>query len=560
MMRRLLTLLAAEWRPQAAGVALSAAVTLANVALLGLSGWFIAAMALCGHGGPRIEYFAPAAAIRGFAILRTVGRYGERVTTHDTTLRLLARLRVWLYERLEPLAPAGLARYQSGDLLARLRADIDSLEGVYLRVVLPVGSALLVIPALALFLLRFSAATAFIDLAGLALAGLGVPWLLVQVARRPDHQLSRQRGAYAAILIDLTQGYAEWLVDGALARLSARAEAQAMAAQAQERHLAWWGALGGAANTLILGVMIVGMLLAVSGPVDRGTLDGPELVMIVLLVLGSIETVASLPAAFKAYAETQSAAGRIFEIADAKPLVAEPALPAAAPQRYDIDVRSLVMRYAPDQPPVLAGLTFSVPQGACLGITGPSGIGKTSILNVLQRFWPFESGTVEIGGVPLARLNGDSARALYAVVSQSPYLFNTSIRENLLLACPRADEPRLWQALENAALAAEVRTMPSGLDTRVGEHGTALSGGQGRRLAIARAFLKDAPILLLDEPTEGLDAPTERTVLAALSRLRQGRTALLISHRPAALSLADDILALPEGFARQAHFNREQSG
>ncbi|HQT47386.1 MAG TPA: thiol reductant ABC exporter subunit CydC [Acidocella sp.] len=545
MIQRLFALWRTEWRAQALGVGLSAMVTLANIALLGLSGWFIAAMALSGSGGPRIEYFVPAAAIRGLAIVRTVGRYGERVTTHDTTLRLLARLRVWLYERLEPLAPAGLARYRGGDLLTRLRADVDSLEGVYLRVVLPVVSALVVLPVLAVFLARFSPAAAVIDLTGLMLAGFGAPWLLTKLTRPLERQLSDQRGAYTATLIDITQGYAEWLVDGALVRLSDQAETQARLTQTQERQRAWLSALAGAAGTLSLGVMVVAVLFAVSGQVERGTLDGPELSMMILLILGSFETVAPLPGAFKAYAETKIAAARILELADAPPRVTAPVSPAALPRRYDIAVRGLVMRYAPDQPPILDGLTFSVPQGTCLGILGPSGAGKTSLLNVLQRFWPFEAGSVEIGDVALTALNSDSVCGLYAVVSQTPYLFNTTIRENLLLACPQADEAALWHALEDASLAEEVRAMPDGLLTRVGEHGSALSGGQGRRLAVARAFLRDAPILLLDEPTEGLDTATEKTIIAALSRLRQGRTTLLITHRPETLKLADACITVP---------------
>ncbi len=544
MLTRLLVLLLPEWRRALAGVALSAGVTLSNVALLALSGWFIAAMALSGHGGPRIEYFAPAAAIRGLAILRTLGRYGERVQTHDTTLRLLARLRVWLYQRLEPLAPAGLQRYRGGDLLNRLRADVDSLEGCYLRVVLPVGVAVAVIPLLALVAGRIAPAAGGILCLGLILAGFGVPACLIWLNRHFGNALPERRGAYAADLTDLTRGYAEWLVDGALERLAARAEANALAAQVLERRLAWWNAAGNAAAMLVLGTMLVAVLFALAAPVAQRALAGPGLALATLLVLGSFEAVAGLPASFKARTEVSAAAARIFELADAEPPVPEPARPAALPCDTSLVARGLTLGYAPGQPPAVAGLSFTVPHGTCLAITGPSGAGKTSILNALEGFWPLRAGEVAVGGVPLAALSSASRRRLFTVVAQSPYLFNTTIRENLLLANPAADEAALWRALEEAALADEVRAMPAGLEQLVGEQGAALSGGQRRRLALAGAFLQSGPILLLDEPTEGLDHATEQRVLAALERLRRGRTCILITHRPAALRLADDVLEL----------------
>jgi ATP-binding cassette subfamily C protein CydC len=545
MLTRLLALLLPQWRRALAGMALGALVIAANVALLALSGWFIAAMALSGHGGPRLEYFTPAAAIRGLAILRTMGRYGERVQTHDTTLRLLARLRVWLYERLVPLAPAGLARYRDGDLLNRLRADVDSLESVYLRLVLPMGVAALTIPLLALATAWFSGRAGMVVLAGLMLAGFGVPMALARLTRRVDRTLPQQRGAYAADLTDLTRGYPEWLVDGALPRLTARAEANAMAAQMLEHRLAWRNALGNGAGALILGGMLVAVLFALAAPVAQGRLDGPGLAMAALLVLGSFEAVAALPASLKARAELRGAAARIFDLTDAPPPVAEPTHPAPPPSRFDIEAQALTLGYEPDQPPIITGLTFSVPQGTCLAITGPSGAGKTSVLSALEGFWPLRGGRLTIGGTGLAALPSATLRELITVVPQAPYLFNTTIRENLLLAAPGADGSALWRALDEAALGDEVRAMPAGLETRVGEQGAALSGGQRRRLALARAFLRPRPILLLDEPTEGLDSATEQAVLAALARLCQGRTCLLTTHRQAPLRLANAVLELP---------------
>jgi ATP-binding cassette, subfamily C, bacterial CydC len=284
--------------------------------------------------------------------------------------------------------------------------------------------------------------------------------------------------------------------------------------------------------------------------VGKRVLTGPEFAMIGLFVLASFDAVSALPAAYNALGQSLAAARRIFEVIDTSPAVTEPRVEAAAPARFDLRVAGLKMRYAATQAWALDDVSFAIPQGSCLGVVGPTGAGKTSLLNVLLRFWDFQEGTVQIGGVSLRELSGERLRGLCAVVAQQTHLFNTSIRENLLLARPDATEEALCAALRDADILAEVMAMPGGLDTVVGEAGTGLSGGQARRIAMARAFLKDAPLLILDEPTEGLDAVSERAVLDTIGRLTRGRTTLLITHRPQALRLADAVLVLENGTAR----------
>ncbi len=543
-MLRLLKLLRGEWRWGLAGIGLSAVVSLANTALLGLSGWFIAAMALAGHGGPMIEYFTPAAAIRGLAIIRTVGRYLERLVTHDATFRLLTRLRVWFYTKLEPLAPARLQHYRSGDLLSRLRADIDSLETFYLRVLVPGAAALLAVPLLGAFLAWVSPQAAWVDLAGLALAGVAVPLLTQHLGQRPGAKAVALRGRLSAEITDLTRGFAELTVDRALTRQMTRCEETGDALLGTQRHLAGISATGTALGGLAAQLSLWLVLVLALPLTTNGQIGGPDLAMLGLLVLASFDMVGPLPAAFRALGETQAAARRIFEIVDAEPAVSDPPHPASAPRHFGIQVRDLTLRYGEDRPNVLAGLSFDVPEGACLGIVGPSGAGKTSLLNVLLRFQDFQGGAVEIGGVPIRTMAGETVRGLCAVVAQRAHLFNTSIRENLLIARPDAAEDELRAALRQAALLDEVLAMPEGLETIAGEGGRNLSGGQARRIAIARAILKNAPLLLLDEPTEGLDAHAEQQVIAALAALRRGRTTLLVTHRPQVLRLADNLLSL----------------
>ena len=544
---RLLRLYRPYARWMIGGTVLSTAVVIANVGLLALAGWFVAAMAIAGLGGPSVEYFAPAAGIRALAILRTGGRYGERLVTHEATFRLIARLRVWFYERLEPLAPARLQHYRGGDLLSRIRADIDSLDNFYLRVIAPSVAALVSVIAMVAFLFLFSRPVALADGTGLLLAGVALPLLAQRLGRAPGSRAVALRSDLRAAMSDTARGLGELLVCRANARQRATVSRLGTELVAAGRRQAMLGATGSALSGLGAHLTMWLALVLVIPLVARHALPGPDLAMIALFVLAGFEAVAALPLAFGTLGETLAAARRIFEIVDAPPSVAEPHLAAAAPARCDLKVEGLRMRYADDAPWALDGLDLVVPEGSSLGIVGPSGSGKTSLLNVLLRFWDYQEGHVAIGGVSLRVLSGESVRGLCAVVAQQTHLFNTTVRANLLLARPGASEIELEAALRNAAVLDEILAMPEGLDTSVGETGMRLSGGQARRLAMARAFLKDAPILILDEPTEGLDPASENLVLQAMANLTRGRTTLLITHRLQSLQQVDAILTLSHG-------------
>lgn len=544
---RLLRLLGPGWRWQLAGLALGILVILTNVGLLALSGWFIAAMGLAGLGLLHIEYFVPAAAIRALAILRTVGRYLERLVTHEATLHLLSDLRVWFYTHLEPLAPAGLQFHRTGDLLSRIRADIDSLDNAYLRILAPSLAALVCSAAIVIFLTRFSTGAAMIDLAGLATVGLGLPVIAFRAAQNPANEAVQGRGHLRADLADTVRGYDELRVFTAVARLNARQEVAHAALDGlklQETRIE--AAAGGGAIVLMQATMLAALAATVPLTVS-GRLAGADVAMIALLVLASFEAVSGLPGAYCALGQTLAAARRIFEIVDTPPAVREPVQETMLPKRFDINFDRVSFRYPESAAWALREVTFTIPAGSALGVMGPTGSGKTSLANLLLRFWEFQEGEITLGGVPIRSLSGERIRSLCAVVAQQTHLFNTSIRENLRIARPSATDIQMEQALDQAGLLDEVRTMAGGLDTMVGEIGTLLSGGQARRIAIARAFLKDAPILILDEPTEGLDAFSERRVLHALARLMQGRTTLFITHRRQALHSVDQVLHLEAG-------------
>ncbi|HEY2049840.1 MAG TPA: hypothetical protein VGH03_10885, partial [Caulobacteraceae bacterium] len=362
----------------AAGVALSVTVVVSNVALLALSGWFIAAMAIAGLGTQMIDTFAPAAAIRGLAISRTGARYLERLVTHEATLRLLSELRVWFYRHLEPLAPARLQAYRGGDLLSRIRADIDSLENFYLRVLAPAVVAavasVLVVAAIAFV----DGKIALIDAGGLFLAGVALPLLALRLGRRPGRRLIEMRAALQSAVADTCRGLGELLIYDAIRRQRAHVVAVGEGMIAEQQRTAWITGMSKALSGLVGQLAMWLALVAVIPLVSQHRLDRPDLAMLALGVLASFEAVAALPAAFYGFGETAAAARRLFEIVDARPAVADPEH-GRTPDRFDIAVKGLRMRYADRSPWVIDGATFTVPQGGALGVVGRSGAGKTTL-------------------------------------------------------------------------------------------------------------------------------------------------------------------------------------
>ncbi|WP_322629412.1 thiol reductant ABC exporter subunit CydC [Halothiobacillus sp.] len=530
-----------------AGALLATGVLLANVALLAVSGWFITAMALAGLGGTAINYFTPAAAIRGLAILRTAGRYLERLITHEATFKLLAGLRQWFFEHLEPLAPARLQYLPGGDLLSRIRADIDSLENAYLRIFTPALAALLSTILMGGFLLFWSPGMAVINLAGLLLAGVFIPLIVLRAGLNSGQVLVQARAALRQRTAETVRGLAELTLFGnPQQRLDTlrRENNDLIGPQRQQNRL---DAGGSVINTLISQFTWLGMIVLGIGLVQAQRITGPELVMLALFGMASFEAVAILPPAFRAWGETRQSARRILDLVDAEPIVIEPIAPQPAPTRFDLCFDAVTLRYPSSAKPALDAISLVVPQGQIVAIRGASGSGKTSLTNALLKFWPLVSGDIRIGGQSIHDLSGNTVRGLCAVVSQHTHLFNTSIAANLRLARPDATDDELVAALKAAAVYAEVAAFPRGLETEVGEAATRLSGGQSRRIAIARALLKDAPIVILDEPTEGLDAASEQAVTDALRRLIAGRTALIISHRPKLLTLANQIIRMDQG-------------
>jgi len=544
---RLVRLFLPYWKWLVLGILASLATLIANVGLLALSGWFITAMALAGAAGVSMNYFTPAAAIRAFAIVRTVGRYGERLITHEATFRLLARLRVWFYEHLEPLAPARLQQYRAGDLLSRIQADIDTLDHFYVRVLVPLAVGLAGIALGYLFLSRYSVKIALIALAFLLLAGVALPLALRRLGAAPGRRMVESSAELRAALVDGLQGMGELTVFGGAERHARHIERLSLELIAQQKRMSRLTGLGQGALGLCANLALWLAVVAAIPLLQAGTLARPDLPMLALFVLASFEAVMPLPQAFQMLGQTIAAARRLLEVVDARPQVREPAGPSPVPRDFGLQIRDLRFRYAATGPWALDGIDLDLAAGRRVAVVGASGSGKTSIANVLLRFWEYQEGTIRLGGHDLREYRSDDIRRLVAVVAQDAHLFNATIRDNLLLANPGADDAALIRACQAAQLHDFIAAQPEGYDSYVGEAGMKLSGGQARRLAIARALLKDAPILILDEPTEGLDAATEQALLQSLDRLMAGRTVLLVSHRPAALDTVDEVLVLDRG-------------
>ncbi len=535
-----------------------------GVGLLSTSAYIIAKAAL----RPSIaELQIAIVGVRFFGVARGVLRYLERLVSHQVTFRILARLRVWFYAAVEPLAPARLAQFHSGDLLSRVVADVETLENVFGRAIAPPLVALLTAGLAWALLAGFDERLALVQVLFLALAGIGVPLLVHRLGRGSGRRLVGARAELSAALVDGVQGAAELLAFGAAERHQARVAALDREVASLQGRMARFGGLTDALMGLLVNLATLAAL-AIAIPLvgaGRDGVDGVQLAVLVLAVVASFEAVLPLPQAAQHLEASLAAARRLFEIVDAPPAVvdppgarvhrvaelcgatSDPPSPLGTQDDYGLAFQDVRFRYGPGEPWALDGVSLHVAQGQSVAVVGASGAGKTTLLNLLLRFWEYEQGHILLGERELRDLAQADVRRLVSVVSQHTHLFNATLRENLLLARPGATEVELARAAQQAQLDEFIQGLPQGYDTWIGEQGLRLSGGQRQRLAIARALLKDAPILLLDEPAAHLDAATGRELTRALYALMPGRTTLLITHQLAGLEAVDEIVVLRAG-------------
>jgi ATP-binding cassette subfamily C protein CydC len=534
--------------PLKKGMALAAFIGVltvtSGIGLMATSAWLISMAAL--H--PSVAALGVAiVGVRFFGLARGVFRYLERYTSHKVTFQLLARLRVWFYQAVEPLAPARLMQHRSGDLLSRIVGDIETLQNFYLKVIAPPVVAAVVGLGMWFLLGAYDLIFAFTFLGFYLVGGVGVPLLTHLLSRQTGQAVIAVRAELNVQILDGLQGMADLLAFGQEDRHEARVQSLNRRLLGLQRRLAWLNGMQTGLANLLMNLAAWTMLVVAIPMVQSGKLDGLYLALVVLAALAAFEAVLPLPLAFQQLGSSLEAARRLFEIADATPAVNPAAGAQPVPQDYSLSIQNLTFRYNPQEAPALNSVSFEVKPGQTLAIVGPSGAGKSSLVNVLLRFWDYQQGEVKLGGYSLREYAPEEVGKLVGVVAQNTHLFNTTIRENLLMARPGATQGELEEATRQARIHDFIQGLPQGYNTRVGEMGLNLSGGERQRLAIARALLKNAPILVLDEATANLDTTAEHEVLAAIQHLMQGRTTIIITHRLAGLERANEILVLCEG-------------
>ncbi|POU74778.1 cysteine/glutathione ABC transporter ATP-binding protein/permease CydC [Leclercia sp. LSNIH6] len=528
------------------GVVLAIVTLLASIGLLTLSGWFLSASAVAGFAGLySFNYMLPAAGVRGTAITRTAGRYFERLVSHDATFRVLQHLRVTTFSKLLPLSPAGLARYRQGELLNRVAADVDTLDHLYLRVISPLVGALVVIVVVTLGLCLLDVHIALM-LGGIMLATLFIlPPLFYRAGKPTGEKLTRLRGEYRQQLTGWLQGQAELTIFGASRRYRAQMENTELNWHEAQRKQSELTALSQALMLLIGGGAVMAMLWMASGGVGDNAQPGPLIALFVFCALAAFEALAPVTGAFQHLGQVVASALRITQITGQQPEVQFSTTASAVPEQLALCLSDVSFAYEGQAQPALDHINLTIPAGAHVAVLGRTGCGKSTLLQLLTRAWDPAQGQILFNDTPLVQMSETALRKTVSVVPQRVHLFSATLRDNLLLAAPGAADEALRGMLEKVGLHKLLED--EGLNSWLGEGGRQLSGGELRRLAIARALLHNAPLMLLDEPTEGLDATTERQILDLLKKEMQDKTVLMVTHRLRGLADFDQIIVMDNG-------------
>ncbi|MEB7597106.1 heme ABC transporter ATP-binding protein/permease CydC [Raoultella terrigena] len=528
------------------GVVLAIVTLLASIGLLTLSGWFLSASAVVGVAGIySFNYMLPAAGVRGAAIIRTAGRYFERLVSHDATFRVLQHLRVFTFSKLLPLSPAGLARFRQGELLNRIVADVDTLDHLYLRVISPLVGALVVIMVVTAGLSILDVTLA-LTLGGIMLLTvLILPPLFYRAGKPAGECITQMRGQYRQQLTAWLQGQAELMLFNASDRYREQLEKTEQRWQDGQRRQAELTALSQALMLLIGGVAVIAMLWLTSAGVGGNSQPGALIALFVFCALAAFEALAPVTGAFQHLGQVIASARRITQITEQPPEVSFAQNADQTFSRVALTLNQVTFSYPQQPTAALENISLQVSAGDHIAILGRTGCGKSTLLQLLTRAWDPAQGEILLNDQPLAQLNETTLRRAMSVVPQRVHLFSATLRDNLLLAAPQASDAHLVNILERVGLGKLLDD--SGLNSWLGEGGRQLSGGELRRLAIARALLHDAPLMLLDEPTEGLDATTESQILDLLAEVMKEKTVLMVTHRLRGLARFNQIIIMDNG-------------
>lgn len=552
-LRRLAGLARPEIPRLALAAGMGAAASLAAVGLTATSAWLISRAA---QQPPVLTLMVAIVTVRALGIGRGVLRYVERLLGHDAALRVLARSRVRCWEAVERLAPAA-APFRNGDLTSRFVADVDGVPDALVRGVLPVTGAAVTGACTVIGLAVLAPPAGFALLLGVLALAIMVPAMHSALAAGAEARRAPLRAELAEGTVDLIAGLDTYLAYGAAEqRVAALVETDRRLARA-ERRSGLVAAATEAVVVLIAGATVWAMLAIGAQRVHTGALDPVLLAVLVLTPLALFEVLGVLPEAMRRLIEARTGLRRVFEVIDSPAAVAEPDVPTVLPPGpHAVRLDNLCAGW-PGGPTVLSGIDLDLTPGRRVAVVGPSGSGKSTLAATLLRFLDPRAGRYLLAGVDVRHLRADEVRGVVGTCGQDAYLFDSTIRANLALARPGAADELLWAALDEARLGTWVREQPSGLDTPVGAGGSRLSGGQARRLTLARTLLADPEIVVLDEPTEHLDSDTADALTRDLLAATAGRTTLLITHRLVGLEQVDEIVVLEAGRVVQRGAHRD---
>ncbi len=535
-----------HWFGLSLGMLLAFLTLAASIGLLTLSGWFISAAAVAGLTIARetFNYMLPGAGVRGTAMARTAGRWGERVVSHNATFKLLTDLRIFFFEKLTPLIPGRISAMRDADVLNRLVADVDAMDHVYLRLISPVVIGIFGTLTLTVVLAFFDWHLALLLGCILTVMLLAWPILFYKLGKSNGAELTHHKAELRIATLDWLQSYSELSIFGAEESYRNRIlekQNQLLSNQFVNANLT---GLASGLLMLVNGLTLVVMLWFAADGVGGRTPD-PLIALFAFATMASFEILMPIAGAFQYLGQTLTSARRLNEIIYARPEVIFPEQSKHSNKPLDIEFDSINFTYPNGQQKVLRDLSLSLPQGSKTAIVGQTGSGKSTLIQLLCRYWDVNQGEVRIGGIALPDWSETDLRSAISVVSQRVDVLNGTLRDNLLMAAPDTSDERLIDILTQVELGNLLED--PGLDMWLGDGGRQLSGGEKRRIGIARALLRDAPILLLDEPTEGLDKRTEQKVMALFKQHFTDKTVVFITHRLIELENMDNICLMEQG-------------
>lgn len=540
---------AAPYKWRAALAVLLGMMTVAmNVGLMGTSGYLIAKAAL--RPETVLLLYVPIVGVRFFGIARGVFRYAERLASHDVTFRMLTRLRVWLYERLEPRGVALLESRRSGDVLGSVISDVEQLQNLILRILMPPIVAAFTVLLGFVFLANVQLQLGLLLAGMLLLAGLAVPWLSHAAGKRSGIGIVAARSDMYAETSDLVTGLPALAAFGQAGNASARMEEIQRRLDGLQRTQ---NGIAAGTSGIMTGLSLLTMWLMLAWSITlaaSGTIDGVLIPAIVLAAFACFEAVMPLPMTFQQFGQTIAAGDRLFRLADEAG--ERQTQPSQTPQTqagasWQAQIRALSFRYGPDEPYALRDVSLTLAQGKRIAVVGESGSGKSTLVQLLLKLRPYEEGSIDVNGTELRSLPEEAVRREIAVVSQRVQLFNATVADNLRLGRPDAAMDELREACRIAMLEETIERLPNGYDTVIGEWGAKLSGGERQRLALARALVRKAPAILFDEPGTGLDPLTEQAFTVNLDKALTGQAVLWITHKLSGLEKMDEIVVLRGG-------------